>query len=310
MNPSAETTRISHSSEAYPIRTVSTITGVNPVTLRAWERRYGLIKPKRTAKGHRLYTREDIELINQVVTLLDKGLAISQVRTALRGRGKPEGPATEHVEPWQRYRERIIAAVTRFDENIIEEAYNDALSLYPVDIVTRQLLLPLLKELGDRWESTEGSVAEEHFFGVYLRNKLGARFHHRSRNTSGPRLLLACMPGELHEIGLLLLALSAHDRGYRLVLLGPNMPLGELSLAARRSSSDAIVLSGSIEPTAQARHDLAALVAATALPVFVGGVTSVRHADALSDAGVIPLGDDIQQGLRRLGETMKKSNYE
>ncbi len=308
MNPSNEIKRISSSDEVFPIRTVSTITGVNPVTLRAWERRYGLIRPRRTKKGHRLYTHQDIELINQVVGLLDKGVAISQVRTTLKNR---VGVArSTEAEPWQTYRERIIAAVTKFDENAIEESYNDALSLYPVDIVTRQLLLPLLKDLGDRWESAEGSVAEEHFFGVYLRNKLGARFHHRNRDTNGPRLLLACMPGELHEIGLLLLALSAHDRGYRLVLLGPNMPLGELANAAKRSGSDAIVLSGSIEPIAQTLDDLGALVDATTLPIFVGGMTSVRHSDAISDAGAIPLGDDIQQGLKRLAQSMKKAQHE
>lgn len=310
MNPPLETARISDASERYPIRTVSTLTGVNPVTLRAWERRYGLIKPKRTAKGHRLYTREDIELINQVVTLLDRGLSISQVRTALRSRKQPEGLAPKDAEPWRRYRERIIAAVTRFDEDAIEETYNNALSLYPVDIVTRRLLLPLLKELGDRWESAEGSVAEEHFLGVYLRNKLGARFHHRSRNTSGPKLLLACMAGEQHEIGLLLFALSAHDRGYRLVLLGPNMPLAELSLAAKRSASDAIALSGSIEPAPEVLNELAALVEVTGLPVFVGGATSIRHRDALINAGAIPLGQDIQQGLRRLGESIKESKHD
>ena len=70
-------------SELFPIRTVASLTGVNAITLRAWERRYGLIKPVRTDSGHRLYTQVDIDTIHQVVALLDKGVAISQVRNAL-----------------------------------------------------------------------------------------------------------------------------------------------------------------------------------------------------------------------------------
>jgi len=200
----------------YPIRTVSTLTGVNTVTLRAWERRYGLIRPTRTASGHRLYTQAQIDLINRVLVLLDKGIAISQVRAALDSTVEPQAPGEAQAGPWQRYLERMVSAIVRFDENGLEESYNEALSLYPVDMVTRHLLLPLLTELGQRWETAEGSIAEEHFFGVYLRNKLGARFHHRARGNTGPRLLLACLPGELHEIGVLLFALSAHDNGFRI----------------------------------------------------------------------------------------------
>ena len=110
----------------------------------------------------------------------------------------------------------------------------------------RKLMIPLLAEIGRRWETTEGSIAEEHFFGVFLRNKLGARFHHGMTNARGPRILAACLPGENHENGLLLFALSAQSRGLRVTLLGANMPVEEVSIAAARSKAEAIVLSGSV----------------------------------------------------------------
>ena len=91
-------------------------------------------------------------------------------------------------------------------------------------------------------------MAEEHFFGFYLRNKLGARFHHRPQTQTGPRLMLACLPGDLHEIGLLLFALEACDHGFQTVLLGANMPLDELPAAVNKTKSEALVLSGVIEP--------------------------------------------------------------
>jgi len=293
--------------EFYPIRTVSTLTGVNAITIRAWERRYGLIKPVRTVSGHRVYTRADIDNIHRIVALLDKGVAISQVRHTLES---PEQGAarTDEPGPWAGFRERMVMAITQFDENRLEDTYNEILALYPTDLVTRKVLVPLLIELGKRWESTAGSVAEEHFFGVYLRSKLGARFHHRNRNNTGAKLLAACLPGEQHEVGLLLFALAAHEQGYRLVLLGANMPLTDLPLAAKRSKSDAIVLSGSIEPDPQMLSEqLPALVAAAGMPVFIGGLTAVRRHDEIVAAGAIPLGSDITHGLQRIGESRELS---
>jgi len=288
----------------FPIRTVATLTGVNAITLRAWERRYGLVQPVRTDSGHRLYTQAHIDTIHQVLALLDKGVAIGQMREALvvptAGRGHSDADA-----PWAGYRERMIAAISQFDENRLEDVYNELLALYPNELATRRVLLPLLVELGMRWEKSAGSVAEEHFFGVFLRNKLGARFHHRSRRDTGPRLLAACLPGEQHEVGLLLFALAAHDLGFRQVLLGADMPLADLAYAARRAQADAIVLSGSIEPRAGLLDvELAKLVREACRPVFVGGLTAVRHRDAIVAAGADPLGSDIAVGLRRIADAL------
>lgn len=290
--------------ELYPIRAVSALTGVNSITLRAWERRYGLIKPVRTPKGHRLYTREDIDLIHKVTALLDKGVAISQVRAALGLRQEADTvkPVTDQ---WTDYRATMISAISRFDENRLEETYNQAQSLYPTDIVTRRLLLPLLEELGRRWETAEGSVAEEHFFGVYLRNKLGARFHHRYRGNQGPKLMLACLPGEEHEIGMLLFALAAHDHGYRMILLGVNMPLAELPVAVKRAQADAVVLSASLDPQPGVLGEqLPQLVETAKVPVFIGGKISTAHHDDIIRAGAKSLGADIEPGLKRLGEIL------
>jgi len=297
----------SEAPELYPIRTIATLTGVNPITLRAWERRYGLITPTRTESGHRLYSRADIDTIHRVVALLDKGIAIGQVRHALAqpGSAATARPSAEQSAPWDDYRARLITAISQFDEERLETIYNEVHSIYPADLVTRKVLLPLLEELGTRWESTEGSVAEEHFFGVYLRNKLGARFHHRHRHSTGPRLLAACLPGEQHEVGLLLFALAANDAGFRLVLLGADMPLAELPHAARRAQCDAIVLSGSVEPSPQLlTQALPVLAGQVDIPVFVGGLTSVRHRDAIEAAGAHALGTDLNSGIKRISDAL------
>jgi DNA-binding transcriptional MerR regulator/methylmalonyl-CoA mutase cobalamin-binding subunit len=289
----------------FPIRTVAALTGINPITLRAWERRYGLIEPQRTASGRRMYTQSDIDTLQRALALVQRGVAIGRARDALRG-AAPAAAASRSGTPWAQQRARMLQAIERFDERALDEVYDELLALHPIERVTRDALLPLLIELGQRWGQRIGGVAEEHFLSVYLRNKLGARFHHRSANTGGPKLIVACLPGEHHEVGAFLFALSAHERGYQLVLLGADMPLAELAYAARRTQARALVLSGTgaaIADTAGAQ--MAQLVVAAQVPVFVGGPVSVHQRDRLVAAGSVPLGTDIDAALARIDRALR-----
>lgn len=290
----------------FPIRTVSELTGVNAITLRAWETRYGLIEPIRKPSGHRLYTQEHIDLINRVVGLLDRGMRIGQINAeTLAGSRADSDPADDRQNHWQRYINGMIAAIICFDEAALERIYGEALSHYPVRVVTEKLLMPLLRELGDRWMSKKGSIAEEHFFGFYLRNKLGARFHHRPQAQTGPRLLLACLPGDLHEIGLLLFALEACDHGFQTVLLGANMPLDELPAAVSKTNSAALILSGVIQPEQGViEKQLPWLVDQLSVPVFIGGGIAAGNFDSLKKTGVHLIGQDINKGVKQIAEML------
>jgi len=301
MNSAAEV--IEHPGEKlYTIGTVSKLTGVGAITLRAWERRYGLIEPVRKESGHRLYTRHHIDQINRITALTEEGMRISQIRPEmLASESAGDLETSPDSDTWKNYLNSMQAAIISFDEERLEEIYNEALSLYSIGVVTRKLLTPLLIELGIRWEAGEGNIAEEHFFAFYLRNKLGARYHHRGRGNRGPLLLLAGLPGEYHEIGLLLFALAAHEAGYRVLPLGANMPLDDLVAVARKKRCDAIVLSGAIEPSKETLgRDLPRLVKDCQAPIFVGGLSSVYACDAINRAGAVALGRDIDHGLREL----------
>ena len=278
---------------------------MNSITLRAWERRYGLIKPVRTAKGHRLYVQNDIDLIQQILILLDKGISIGQVREhlGLPVKNKVEG----QIDPWAAYQQRIINAIVRFDIDKLDHEYNDVLSLYPVEMFIKNLVIPLLKSLGERWLSAEGSIAEEHFFAAYLRNKLGARFHHHSNRTAGTKFIAACMPREQHEIGLMLFCLSALDHDKQVVYLGANTPLMGLVEPVVRAQANAVLLSSSVDPPECVwNEDLPQLVQAIEVPVFIGGYTAIKFCDAIVNAGGIPLGADIQQAIKRMDEELGK----
>lgn len=293
----------------YPIRTVASLTGINPVTLRAWERRYGLLRPHRTPKGHRLYTHRDIEVIREAIALLKTGIPISQVRSRLDRRDEPQ-PLTEaeidsakqQPDVWKQYAERMLRAIEQFDESALDGAYNEALSLYPVDLVTVQLIQPLLRAIGERWDTREGGIAEEHFFSTYLRNRLGARLHHLATRRAKPRLLAACVPGEPHETGLLLFCLIAAAYGYGLLILGANTPFDQVAYAARTGGCDAIVLSATSEPPAEVvGEQLRTLVETVCMPVMLGGRASATlPASLIEDSGAIVLGEDIYAAAKRL----------
>jgi len=291
-----------------PIRTVSSLTGVNSVTLRAWERRYDLIKPVRTPKGHRLYTMADVALIQQVVALLDNGMSIGQVRYVLDADAINPDPATSNesdADLWGHYQRRLLQAIAAFDDGVLNDLYTEILSLYPVDIVTSRLIVPLLRELGERWVQGTGSIAQEHFFSVFLRNKLGARFHHLNRAPQGPKLLAACLPDEQHEVGLLLFALAALDRDYSIVLLGSNTPLAELPAVVARAAVQAIVLAGSAN-TVTITEELQLLCQTTKIPVFIGGQVASRQTDVIHAAGAIPLEEDLGLALRQIDRMLAR----
>ena len=279
-----------------PIRTVSTLTGVNAVTIRAWERRYNLITPQRTPKGHRLYTHQDVERIRQIVELLKQGISVGHVKPLLdQPSGSTSGQTTtDNGDIWKHYQDRMLEAIEKFDEPALDNTYNDALSLYPVDIVNQRLTTPLLRLLGERWNLREAGIAEEHFFSVYLRNKLGTRIHHMNQRSHAPLLLLACLPGELHEIGLLFFALSAISSGYRVLILGANTPLQQIPLVLETKPARGVI-----------NNALPELAGRVSVPVFVGGKSAEPERKALEDSGIICLGEDISGGLQQVKMTLE-----
>jgi DNA-binding transcriptional MerR regulator len=311
-----------HRPGLYPIRTVSRLTGVPAVTLRAWERRHGILHPTRTDKGHRLYTEGDVDRVRQVVALLERGVAVGQAGallgpeepllavTAAPGIAPPLVPepapgSGRTGDPWPGYVEAMLAGARQFDTVALDTIYNDALSLYPIDRVSRYLTRPVLERLGAEWPDQEASIAREHFFSNFLRNKLGARFHHLNGLARGPRLVAACPSGEHHELGLLQFALAAAGQGYRLVMLGADVPEAEIAAAVHLSAGRAVILSLSAraEPETLARQ-VATLVALTPVPVLVGGAAADLWPQLILGAGARVLGTDFNQALQRLGECL------
>jgi DNA-binding transcriptional MerR regulator len=287
---------------------VSRITGVKTGTLRIWESRYGLITPVRTDSGHRLYSDADVRTVHDILRLLEQDIPVSQVKKHLDIQTREQKLRTDPGNVWNNWFNQSLNAIVYFDERRLDRVYNQALSNYSRQTVTDNLILPLLDHLGAQWERSRTGIAEEHFFTLYFRNKLGAQFHHRQPFDTGKRLLTACLPGEHHETGLLLFALHAHDQGFRPVMLGANTPLPEVQRICKSRGFDAVVLSGTtVDNEQQLREELAHLVSNSRIPVFVGGACSLNNAETMAGAGAIPLGIDSEQGIVTIQKTLARS---
>lgn len=147
------------SEDLLPIGELARRTGVNPVTLRAWERRYGLLKPQRTAKGHRLYPLEQVERVEAVLAWLQRGASVGQVRELL---DKPA--STPPKGDWQARQFQLIEAIAGLSQRALDQQLNQAMALYPAVTLCEQLLLPLLDMLDLRWRNYFNARLEQVFF--------------------------------------------------------------------------------------------------------------------------------------------------
>ncbi|MBK6741574.1 MAG: MerR family transcriptional regulator [Hydrogenophilales bacterium] len=296
-------------SEHFPIRELVKRTGVNASTLRAWENRHGLIVPARTHSGHRLYSEKDVQRVRRLQELLAQGLSLNEIADVLES-GNDVQPATATPSTqtnWQGYFIETLRALEDFSTERLDALYNEACALYPIDTLTQHLLIPVLQHLGTRWDSRESGIAEEHFFSAWLRNKLGARLHHSAGLSKGKSLVLACLPHEHHEIGLLLFALGALHRGFRVVYLGTNVPIRQIVHVVQKAHTAGIVLSGrDIVDPAPLLADIAWLSHASRLPLFVGSHFAVQTHDALIQQGALPLGNHIGNGLNLVESYLAK----
>ncbi|TFH87089.1 MerR family transcriptional regulator [Billgrantia azerbaijanica] len=284
----------------YPIREVSRLTGVNSVTLRAWERRYGLIRPQRTPKGHRLYAREDIERIERILQWLGRGVPVSQVKDLLDQPDAASAPEPTAGD-WPSQQRQLIAAVEALDLGRLETLFNQALALYPVSTGLVELWQPAVRELEERWDDQLGARLQRLTLEAFLRTRIGTRLYHANQVSLGPTLLVTPLPDDPGPLWLLLSALAASDAGYRVQLFDAPLPLAELPLAVERLKAAALLLaSGRAERADLIRRQLPRLAEQLEVPLALcGPVARIRESD-LAESPVTLLGDDLPQAVARL----------
>jgi MerR family transcriptional regulator, light-induced transcriptional regulator len=223
----------------FRIGELSRRSGVSPELLRAWERRYDLLRPTRSPGGLRLYAASDLERVQAMQGHLARGLAAAEAAALAT---QSEADAAEGAPHASDAREELAAALARFDEAGAHAVVDSLLARMSLDAVLRDVIVPYLHDLGERWEHGEVSVAQEHFASSVLRGRLLGLARGWGRGL-GPRAVLACAPGEQHDLGLIAFGLALRARGWRIVYLGADTPLASVADAARACHPEFVVVS-------------------------------------------------------------------
>ena len=277
----------------YRIGEFSRRAGVSVELLRAWESRYGLVEPQRTAGGFRLYSERDESRVRRMRALLDQGLSAAQAaRDVLDADGSPR---RTDVVPGGLLA-AIDEALLSFDEPGAHDALDRLFSTVKVEAALHDAILPELRSIGDRWASGALSVAQEHFSSTLIRGRLLALARGWDRR-GGRRAVLACLPGELHDIGLIAFGILLHRRGWRILYLGQDTPIETAVTTARQARAEALVLIAT-DPSRFRGVAAGAVSAPRGTTVAIGGAGATRS--AARRIGAVLLGPDLSAGALQL----------
>jgi DNA-binding transcriptional MerR regulator len=273
--------------------------GVSGHVLRAWESRYGLLRPARSPGGYRLYAEADASRVRQMQAQLARGLSAAEAARAVLAEAAASGPDQRPAAG--ELSGALRRALDAFDEAAAQAVVDRLVSGLSLTAVLRDVVLPYLAELGDRWERGTASIAQEHFASNVIRGRL-AGLARGWGDGHGPRAVLACPPAERHDLALMAFGIVLNRAGWRIVYLGADTPVAELTRTADVRQPDLMVLAATraeaFEPHTAALAALARIVplmlaGAGATPAL-GAATGARlcDGDPVTAAGQIPWPDE------------------
>ena len=220
--------------------------------------------------GFRLYSADDEARVQRMQSLVSGGLAAAQAARLILSGGEP-APRTDSASATILEEEagNLTASLDRLDEQAANTALDRLFSAYTVETVLQDVVLPYLHRLGERWEAGEVSVAQEHFASNLLRGRLLGLAQGWGQG-QGPGAILACLPGEHHELGLLVFGVALRRRGWRITYLGTDSPIGAVADTAR-SVLPAVVVLLSMNPDNFLDHARQIKQLANQVPVMIAG---------------------------------------
>lgn len=242
--------------------------GLKPEVLRAWERRYGVLQPSRTEGGLRLYSPADERRAQHMLARMADGLSPAEAARLVLA-GEAESAAPSGTPPLEGDINRLRDALDRFDADAANATLDRLLASFTLDTVLGQVVMPYLRDLGERWADGTATVAQEHFASSLLRARL-AGLTRGWETGAGPLALLACAPGEQHDLPLLVFGLALRVRGWRIAYLGQDTPAESIVQTADELSPAIVAVSATLRSRFRtAAADLAAV--GRARPLVVAG---------------------------------------
>ncbi len=230
------------------IHRVAKLTGLSRDVIRVWERRFDLLKPTRGANRYRNYSDEDVALLRYLKQQLDAGESIGDLarvgREELINRLRAAAPRTTVVDnTFDRLLRELLSALEPLDRVMFEKRLNGAVAVVPFEEALHGILLPLQERVGHLWHSGRIDIAVEHYVTGQIKQKLYAAMNQLPVAEFGATVVVACPPGEEHDLAALAVAYRCRVRGCRVYYLGANVPVLSLSKLCREVAPDLTILS-------------------------------------------------------------------
>jgi MerR family transcriptional regulator, light-induced transcriptional regulator len=228
----------------YTVNEVEERTSVPATTLRQWERRYGFPQPERSDSGYRLYDENDLERIGVMKRYIDDGVPASRAATLV----KQASVNTRAPRSLVSLHKDLVKVLINLDESKALELINEAYALYSVESVMFEVMMPAMVDLGDLWHQGQVNSTVEHFATGFIQGRLHALLGFSPNVRNAPSVILACAPGEQHELALLMLAVCLRRNGYGVYYVGVNTPIVDLVEMSKQVNPVAVMISASTAP--------------------------------------------------------------
>jgi DNA-binding transcriptional MerR regulator len=242
------TDNVKEMSGLYPMRVVARLTGLTADTIRVWERRYGAVEPDRTGGNKRRYSGAQVRRLVLLRRATALGHSIGQVARLRddelrRLIGETGTDIGSKVSLYAAVVEDYLGAIFDYDVQRAESILTRTAAILPPMTLTLEVIVPLMRRVGESWNSDRLRIAHEHIISGQLRSLLGALMRHADPVAGAPRVIVATPPDHLHEFGAIIGAFIAASRGFEPIYLGTHVPFAEIAEAADQSGSKLIILS-------------------------------------------------------------------
>jgi MerR family transcriptional regulator, light-induced transcriptional regulator len=302
----------------YTIKRVSEMVGVPVATLRAWQRRYGVVNPGRSDSGYRLYGARDIAVLRRMQSLVASGWSPKEAAAAVSGNAdfetdprnvrRMEPPATVAASPASTAVLDLVAAAIDLDPMAASRLLDEHFATSSFEHAVDGWLLPELENLGAAWASGDVTVAGEHIVAAAVQRRLSAAFDAAAMESERYPLLLTGLPaGCHHELGILAYATAARRRGMAVLHLGPDLPVRDWLVAVERHRPDAVVIAVPTIADIQPAAEIVSSLAVRPVLVAVGGRyqnAAVESAEPSDNQLVVALGHSIGSGAAKLADRL------
>lgn len=286
----------------YTVNEVEERTKVPGTTLRQWERRYGFPKPERSDAGYRLYSELDLGHIDAMKRHIAEGIPASRAAELVRG----VLPLAAGPRPMADLQEELVAALAGLDEDAADRVLGEAHALHPLDAVVLQLMAGTITRIGELWQQGSAEISVERFASSYLYGRLRWLYSAAAVSRSAPGVVVACAPGNRHELAGLMLAVMLRRSGFRLFFLGADTPVADLVSLAGRLRPLAVLLSATGLESLEALERERAGLQGVAPILGLGGAAFSRFPEAAAAVGGHFLGHDVAEGVERFQKQVRE----